>query len=236
MIEQSLHRFAPPCTRLTTPFGRPTRRAARTSAPSSPASSRTASARRALPHAIAYGRNHSGIIAGKLNGVTDADDAERLAEHELVDAASRCPRPLAPIISDGMPQATSTFSMPRRSSPSASASVLPHSSTMSWANSGIACSRRCLKAKRNCTRSPGGVRRQAGNAALAAAHSAIDVRRGRKRSGGNHLGRGRVVHRNRGARAARPGAADVIEGSPPAYPAVQTLALKHREITLLMRQ
>ena len=40
---------------------------------------------------------------------------------------------LLPIISDGMPVATSTFSMPRLSSPSDSASVFPHSCVMSFA-------------------------------------------------------------------------------------------------------
>ena len=45
----------------------------------------------------------------------------------------RCPRGCCPCISDGMPVATSTFSMPRRSSPSASASVLPHSCVISRA-------------------------------------------------------------------------------------------------------
>ena len=39
-----------------------------------------------LPQATAYGRNQSGIMPGKLNGVMTRDDADRLADHQLVDA------------------------------------------------------------------------------------------------------------------------------------------------------
>ena len=39
-----------------------------------------------LPHAIAYGRNQNGIMPGKLNGAMIAHDAERLADHDFVDA------------------------------------------------------------------------------------------------------------------------------------------------------
>ena len=39
-----------------------------------------------LPQASAYGRNQNGIMPGKLNGAMIARDAERLADHHLVDA------------------------------------------------------------------------------------------------------------------------------------------------------
>ena len=41
-----------------------------------------------LPQAIATGDIHSGTIAGKLNGVMPAHDAERLAQREAVHAAA----------------------------------------------------------------------------------------------------------------------------------------------------
>ena len=40
-----------------------------------------------LPHAIALANIHIGTMAGKLNGVIPADDAERLADLVDVDAA-----------------------------------------------------------------------------------------------------------------------------------------------------
>src|SRR5688572_2112278 len=68
---------------------------------------------------------------------------------------------LLPIISDGMPAATSTFSMPRFSSPSDSASVLPHSCVTSLAISLKFASRSALRRKSGWMRSPAGVRRHA---------------------------------------------------------------------------
>ena len=67
---------------------------------------------------------------GKLNGVMAATTPTgwRIISSSMPEAMSSR---LLPIISDGMPVATSTFSMPRCSSPSDSASVLPHSCVMS---------------------------------------------------------------------------------------------------------
>ena len=75
---------------------------------------------------------------------------------------------LLPIISDGMPVATSTFSMPRFSSPSDSASVLPHSWVTSLAISLKFESSSAFSRKSGWMRSPAGVRRQAGSAFEAA--------------------------------------------------------------------
>ncbi len=100
-----------------------------------------------LPQAIAYGRNQSGIMPGKLNGVMMATTPTgwRIMISSMPRAMSST---LLPIISVGMPHATSTFSMPRRSSPSASASVLPHSRVIAAARSRMLASSSCFSAKR----------------------------------------------------------------------------------------
>ena len=93
-----------------------------------------------LPHTTANGRNQSGTIAGKLNGAIAAHDADRLAHHLAVDAGATFSSPY-PINIDGAPQATSTHSMPRRTLPRDSSSVLPCSvvtiraSSSKWSSS-----------------------------------------------------------------------------------------------------
>ncbi len=73
---------------------------------------------------------------------------------------------------DGIPQATSTASIPRRTEPRASSSVLPCSVVTIRASSSKCSSRRFLNANIARARSPTGVARQAGNAAFAAATAA----------------------------------------------------------------
>ena len=73
---------------------------------------------------MATGYIHSGTIAGKLNGVMPDANAERLANGIAIDAA-RDVLEHSPISSEGMPQANSTISMPRFTSPRDSTSVLP---------------------------------------------------------------------------------------------------------------
>ena len=68
-------------------------------------------------------RNHPGEVERR----DDGDDPDRLTDHQLVDPGGDVLE-VEPIISDGMPLATSTFSIPRFSSPSASARVLPQPS------------------------------------------------------------------------------------------------------------
>ena len=75
-------------------------------------------------------------------------------------------------MSEGMPHATSTHSMPRRTEPRASSSVLPCSVVTIRASSSKCSSRRFLKANMVRARSTTGVARQAGNAAFAAATAA----------------------------------------------------------------
>ena len=77
-----------------------------------------------LPVAIANGMNHIGTIAGKLNGAIAATTPSgwRTTWQSMPAAMSSSP---VPCISDGAPHATSTHSMPRRTLPRASSSVLP---------------------------------------------------------------------------------------------------------------
>ena len=78
-----------------------------------------------LPVAIAYGRNQSGIIAGKLKGVMRRDHADGLADEVDVDARGHARQALA-LQHLGRPHAASTDSMPRPTSPRASAKGLAH--------------------------------------------------------------------------------------------------------------
>ncbi len=89
---------------------------------------------KAFPQATAKGRNQSGIIAGKLNGVIAATTPTGWR-------TSSTSRPLAipsrfwPFIRWGMAVAASTDSIPRPTSPSASSWVLPMSAVTSAASS-----------------------------------------------------------------------------------------------------
>ncbi|MNI73855.1 hypothetical protein D3C73_1298920 [compost metagenome] len=74
-----------------------------------------------------------------------------------------------PLSSCGMPQANSTISMPRMTSPLASENTLPCSRVMSSASSSWCWSSSALKLNRMRARLSAGVSDQAGNAALAAA-------------------------------------------------------------------
>ena len=120
-----------------------------------------------FPHAMANGRNQSGTMKGKLNGVMPAKTPigwRSMSESIPRETSSR----FAPCISDGMPVATSTHSSPRRTSPEASLIALPLSTVTSMASSSLASSRRYLKSKHTRARSTGGVERQAGKASRAA--------------------------------------------------------------------
>src|ERR1035437_1605426 len=77
-----------------------------------------------------------------------------------------------PIMSDGMPHATSTHSIPRRTEPRDSSSVLPCSVVTIRASSSKCSSSRFLNANIVRARSATGVARHAGNAAFAAATAA----------------------------------------------------------------
>ena len=77
-----------------------------------------------LPVAMATGKNHIGTIAGKLNGLMTAVTPRGWRTEwtsTLVEAFSVKP----PLSRWGMPQANSTTSWPRATSPAASETTLP---------------------------------------------------------------------------------------------------------------
>src|ERR671916_3240490 len=118
-----------PCTTLNTPSGSPA--SAHSSATSIDAEgSRSLGLRtNVLPQAMATGCIHIGTITGKLNGVipaTTPSGSRKLNTSTPVDAWSE----YSPLSSCGMPQANSTTSRPRCTSPAASESTLPCSSEM----------------------------------------------------------------------------------------------------------
>ena len=126
---------------------------------------------KALPAATASGNIHSGIIAGKLNGVIPATTPSG-TRTEWLSTLRPTPATVSPIIRLGMPAAKSTTSMPRRTSPRASARTLPFSRLTSRASSSKCSSSRPLKRNIACARSPTGVARQAGKARSAASTAA----------------------------------------------------------------
>ena len=88
----------------------------------------------ALPQATAKGRNQSGIIAGKLNGVIAATTPTGWRTSSTSSPLA-IPSRFWPFIRWGMAVAASTDSIPRPTSPSASSCVLPMSAVTSAASS-----------------------------------------------------------------------------------------------------
>ena len=127
-----------------------------------------------FPHTSATGYIHSGTIAGKLNGVipTHTPSGWRMASQSMPRATLG---KISPINSDGMPHANSTISMPRRTSPRASAAVLPCSRVTDCASSSNASSSNILKRKNTRARSVGGVSAHPKNAADAASTASFTV-------------------------------------------------------------
>ena len=104
---------------------------------------------------------------GKLKGVIAAKTPmgwRIMSESIPRETSSR----FAPCMSEGMPVATSTHSIPRRISPAASLAALPLSWVTSWARSSFRSSSRYLSSKQARARSSGGVLRQPGKASRAA--------------------------------------------------------------------
>ena len=85
----------------------------------------------ALPHASAGPAFHSGIIAGKLNGVMPATTPSGWRS-EYTSMPVPAPSVYSPLSRCGMPTANSITSMPRWMSPLESATVLPCSSDSSF--------------------------------------------------------------------------------------------------------
>ena len=121
-----------------------------------------------LPQAIATGYIQSGTIAGKLNGVMPAQTPSACRSlHESISGPTFLEN--SPFRSWGMPQQNSTTSLPRWTSPSASAWVLPCSREISRATSSARCPSSSLKRNMIAARFIGGRRDQAGKASRAAA-------------------------------------------------------------------
>src|SRR5919202_73341 len=124
-----------------------------------------------LPVAIAMGKNHIGTITGKLNGLMIATGPSGLRTEwtsTLVEAFSVKP----PRTSEGTPQAYSTTSWPRETSPRASSRTLPCSAVMIAASSGLRALSSSRKRKSTAVRLAREVSRQRGKAAVAAATGA----------------------------------------------------------------
>ena len=120
-----------------------------------------------FPHAMANGRNHIGTMKGKLNGVIAAKTPigwRIMSESIPRETSSR----FVPCMSEGMPVATSTHSIPRRISPDASLIALPLSRVTRSASSSLRCLEPYFSSKHARARVTGGVERQSGNASRAA--------------------------------------------------------------------
>jgi len=162
----------PPWTMLNTPLGRP---ACSSSFAILMAVSGTFSlgfSTNVFPQTSATGYIQSGTIAGKLNGVipTQTPSGWRMASQSMPRAMfSRT----SPMRSEGMPQANSTISMPRFTSPRDSTSVLPCSRVLQRTMSSKFSSISILNRKKIRARSTGGVSIQFGNAAAAASIAAF---------------------------------------------------------------
>jgi hypothetical protein len=124
-----------------------------------------------LPHAMATGNIHSGTIAGKLNGVMPAHTPTGWRSEKLSTSVPTFSLN-SPLRRCGTPVANSITSMPRVTSPSASASVLPCSSEITAARSLRCASISSRKRIRIRARRSGGNARHAGSAAAAAATAA----------------------------------------------------------------
>ncbi|EWG71005.1 hypothetical protein P348_02454 [Enterobacter sp. DC3] len=138
-----------PCTTLNTPSGRPASFSSCASASASEGSFSDGFSTKVFPVASAIGNIHIGTIAGKLNGVIPAQTPSGCISEWLstpVPTFAEC----SPFCRCGIPQANSTTSRPRVSSPTASEKTLPCSSLMRRARRSMFSSSSALK--RNITR------------------------------------------------------------------------------------
>src|SRR5499427_8960087 len=121
-----------PCTTLNTPSGSPASAHSWPSSTEADGSFSDGLSTNVLPHAIASGNIHIGTMAGKLNGVMPATTPTGcLIEYESTPVETFSENP--PLSRCGMPQANSTTSRPRATSPAASEATLPCSEVISWA-------------------------------------------------------------------------------------------------------
>ncbi len=123
-----------PCTTLKTPSGKPARCTMSARTREAEGSFSEGFSTKQLPQAMALAIIHSGTMIGKLNGVMPATTP-------IGSSTVRMSMPVEtselddPFKRFGMPQANSTFSMPRATSPLASSSTLPCSRVTAAASS-----------------------------------------------------------------------------------------------------
>jgi hypothetical protein len=118
-----------PWTTLKTPSGSPARCHSSAISIEAEGSRSLGLSTKVFPQAIATGNIHIGTIAGKLNGVmpaTTPSGSRKEYMSTLVETWSE----YSPLSRLGIPQANSTTSRPRCTSPSASLSTLPCSSVI----------------------------------------------------------------------------------------------------------
>ena len=121
-----------PCTTLNTPSGSPASAHSAASSSDADGSFSDGLSTNVLPQAMASGNIHIGTMAGKLNGVMPATTPTGcLIEYESTPVETFSENP--PLSRCGMPQANSTTSRPRATSPAASEATLPCSSVISCA-------------------------------------------------------------------------------------------------------
>jgi hypothetical protein len=157
-----------PCTTLNAPSGSPACRSRSASRRDTDGSFSLGLRMNVLPATRALQNIHIGTIAGKLNGVMPATTPSGWWMEYTSTPVAACSE-YPPLSSCGAPQANSTFSSPRTTSPPASVTVLPCSAE-TW----VAISLRLASTSsrnRNITsaRRDSEAARQAGNAASAAA-------------------------------------------------------------------
>src|SRR3954466_10110572 len=160
-----------PCRTLKTPSGRPASLRSAASQLAADGSFSLGFSTTVLPAASAIGKNHIGTIAGKLNGEmmpTGPSGWRTEYTSTLVEAFSVNP----PFNKCGTPQANSTTSWPRDTSPSASETTLPCSAVMILANSGLRAFNSSRKLNRIALRLASEVSRHTGNASAAASITA----------------------------------------------------------------
>ncbi len=162
-----------------------------------------------FPVAIAIGCIHIGTMIGKLNGVIPAHTPERLAEASAGRRRSRPGRRTRPSAAVGIPQANSTTSMPRITSPLASSSTLPCSDAMIRASSSVCWSTSSRKANMIRARRTTDTSLQVCERLPGRLHRGVDV----GRLGQQHLGL--LARRWRGRRRGRCGWTRRASAAPP---------------------
>ena len=156
-----------PCTTLNTPSGKPASLSNSAIKIAGEGSFSEGFNINVFPHAIAIGNIHIGTITGKLNGVIPATTPNGcISDQESIP----CPTltECSPFNKCGMPQANSTTSSPRVTSPAASFSTFPCSAVIILARFSRLASTSSLNLKSTLARFKGVVSDQAGKAVLAA--------------------------------------------------------------------